>query len=245
MNRAPNDALDKATYSQEGEEDLKNTSRDDKDDQPQYEWDDQEYKTNFVHFINEEPIIDTTIWVSARTIDKTVEPVYDHHARIKNRSRPSQKCDEYRAISVFWEIGGIKAHCLIDSGCEGVMISSEFTWAVKIQTFALEKPIGTQLAVTGSKSVINYGTNRTIKINGKELKEYFNIVNIDYYDTILGTLFLKKFKVAIDFAKDCLKIKDNITLNEVDEYKNHGRKLPERNFSKSTEDQEIRHNSRE
>ena len=90
---------------------------------------------------------------------------------------------------------------------------------MKIKTFALEKPISIQLAVTGSKSVINYGTNMTIKINGEESKEYFDIVNIDYYDTILGTPFLKKFKVMIDFAKDCLKTKDNIILNQADEYK--------------------------
>ena len=132
--------------------------------------------------------------IAAETVDKTVETVYDHHARIKNRSRPSQKHNEYRAISVFWEIGGVKAHCLIDSSCEGVMISPEFIRAVKIKTFALEKPIGIQLAVTGSKSIINYGTNTTIKINGKELKEYFDVVNIDYYNAILGTPFLKKFK---------------------------------------------------
>ena len=36
--------------------------------------------------------------------------------------------------------------------------------------------------VTGSKSVINYGADATIKYNGKELKEYFDIINIDYYD---------------------------------------------------------------
>ena len=70
--------------------------------------------------------------------------------------------------------------------------------------------MGIQLAVMGSKFVINYGTNTTIKINGEESKEYFNVVNIDYYDAILGTLFLKKFKVAIDFMKDCLKIEDKI-----------------------------------
>ena len=89
---------------------------------------------NFVCFINEEPIIDTTIRIAAGHVDKMVEPVYDHHARIKNRSRPSWKRDEYRAISVFWEIGGVKAHWLIDSDCEGVMISLEFTQAAKIKT---------------------------------------------------------------------------------------------------------------
>ena len=109
------------------------------------------------------------------------------------------------------------------------MISPEFTRAAKIKTFALEMPIGIQLAVMGSKSVINYGTNTTIKINGEELKEYFDVVNIDYYNAILGTLFLKKFKVVIDFAKDCLKIKSKIILNQVDEYK-----IREGNSQKST-----------
>ena len=101
MNRAPNDALKESAYPQEGEEDLKNNSGDDKEDQSQYEWDDEEYKVSFVHFINEEPVIDTTIRVAAGAIDKTVEPVYNHCARIKNRSRPLWKHDEYRAISVF------------------------------------------------------------------------------------------------------------------------------------------------
>ena len=105
------------------------------------------------------------------------------------------------------------------------MISPKFTRAAKFKTFALEKPIGIQLAVMGSKSIINYGTNTTIKINGEELKEYFDVVNIDYYDAILGTQFLKKFKVTIDFAKDCLKNEDKIILNQADEIKS-GKETP-------------------
>ena len=97
MNKAPNDALEESAYPQEGEEDLKNNSGEDEEDKSQYEWDDQEYKVDFICFINKEPVIDTTIRIAAGTIDKTVEPVYDHCARI----RPSQKHDEYREISVF------------------------------------------------------------------------------------------------------------------------------------------------
>ena len=85
------------------------------------------------------------------------------------------------------------------------------------------------MAVTGSKSIINYGTNTTIKINGEESKEYFEVVNIDYCNAILRTPFLKKFKVAIDFAKDCLTIKDKIILNQADEYT-----IRERTSQKST-----------
>ena len=103
-------------------------------------------------------------------INKLEEPVYNHRVRIKERSRPLQKCNDNQPISVFWEIGGVKAHCLIDSGCEGIMISPSFIRVVKIKPFLLDKPIGIQLAVTGSKSVINYGSNAAIKYNGKELK---------------------------------------------------------------------------
>ena len=69
------DALEEAAYPKEGEDDLKNNSGDNKEDQPQYEWDDQKYKANFICFINEELIIDTTIQVAvaAGTVDKVVD----------------------------------------------------------------------------------------------------------------------------------------------------------------------------
>ena len=99
------------------------------------------------------------------------------------------------------------------------MISPNFIRAVKIEPFPLDKPIGIQLAVMGRKSIINYDVNETIKYNEKESKEYFDIVNIDYYDAILGTPFLRKHKVVIDFVNNCLKIKDNIIHNQANEYK--------------------------
>ena len=75
------------------------------------------------------------------------------------------------------------------------------------------------MAVTGSKSVINYGANATIKYEGRELKEYFDIINIDYYDVILGTPFLRKHEVIIDFMNNCLRMKDKIVCNQANEYK--------------------------
>ena len=99
------------------------------------------------------------------------------------------------------------------------MISPNFIRAVKIEPFLLDKPIGIQLAVTGSKSVINYGANVTIKYKGRESKEYFNIININYYDAILGTPFLRKHEVIIDFMNNCLRIKHKIIHNQANEYK--------------------------
>ena len=99
------------------------------------------------------------------------------------------------------------------------MISPNFIREAKIEPFLLDKPIGIQMTVTGSISVINYGANATIKCKGKELKEYFNIINIDYYDSILGTPFLRKHEVIIDFVNNCLKVKDKIIRNQANEYK--------------------------
>ena len=146
------------------EEETLNESLD--EDEEMYLWDELEYKANYVHFISNGDT-EEQMQVASAVIDKLVLPVYDHRARIKERSRPLQKCNDNQPISVFWEIGGVKAHCLIGSGCERIIISPNFIRAARIKPFLLDKPIGIQLAVTGSKSVINYGANVTIKYSGK------------------------------------------------------------------------------
>ena len=93
----------------------------------------------------------------------------------------------------------MKAHCLLDSGSEGVLLSPEFTQATGIKTFALEKPIALQLACIGSQSMINYGTHVTIKIGCKVVEDYFDIVNVEHYNAILGTPFLRKMGIVLDF----------------------------------------------
>ena len=44
--------------------------------------------------------------------------------------------------------------------------------------------------------MINYRTHVTIKIGCKVVKEYFNI---EHYDMILGTPFLRKMRIVLDF----------------------------------------------
>ena len=75
------------------------------------------------------------------------------------------------------------------------------------------------MAVTGSKSVINYGANATIKYEGRESNKYFDIINIDYYDVILGTPFIRKHEVIINFMNNCLGLKDKIIHNQANKYK--------------------------
>ena len=46
--------------------------------------------------------------------------------------------------------------------------------------------------------MINYGTHVTIKIGCKVVEEYFDIANIERYDMILGTPFLRKMGIVLD-----------------------------------------------
>ena len=48
--------------------------------------------------------------------------------------------------------------------------------------------------------MINYGTRATIKkIGCKVVKEYFDITNVEHYNAILGTPFLRKMGIVLDF----------------------------------------------
>ena len=47
--------------------------------------------------------------------------------------------------------------------------------------------------------MINYRTRATIKIGRKVVEEYFAIANIEHYDAILGTPFLRKMGIVLDF----------------------------------------------
>ena len=60
------------------------------EDEEMYSWDELEYKVNYVCFISNKDT-ELQLQVTSAVIDKLEEPVYDHRARIKERSRPLQK----------------------------------------------------------------------------------------------------------------------------------------------------------
>ncbi|KIJ32261.1 hypothetical protein M422DRAFT_131202, partial [Sphaerobolus stellatus SS14] len=103
-------------------------------------------------------------------------------------------------------IDGAKAHCLLGSGCEGIMMSSDFVRANKLPKLELEKPVILQLGCVGSKSTVQYGLTVKILLGNQKYDEYFDITNVNYYDIILGTPFLHQFEILLDFKNNCVKL---------------------------------------
>ena len=97
---------------------------------------------------------------------------------------PPHSQDSSQTLSGFWKVNGTHAYCLLDSSCEGVMVSPDFAHATGMKLTKLEQPVGLQLACVGSKSTINYGTEATIMFSNTHIEEYLNVVNINYYDVI-------------------------------------------------------------
>jgi hypothetical protein len=103
---------------------------------------------------------------------------------------------------------GLEAYMLLDSGCTSDSISPEFATSANLKVHELEEPVPLQLGTVGSCSKINFGLFTEFKLGKTEGKHYFNVVNIDRYDAILGTVFMRKHGISLDFDLDEVRVKE-------------------------------------
>ena len=113
------------------------------------------------------------------------------------RSNALQRCIEVTA-----PINGLPARILLDGGSNTNMISPEFATVSKVTAVELQEQMTLQLAVTGSRSKINYGTWVPIEFGPVRTDIYFDIANIDGYDAILGTPFLWEHGISPIYEGD-------------------------------------------
>ena len=88
------------------------------------------------------------------------------------------------------------------------MLSPEFATVAKAPAIELQEQMTLQLAVTGSRSKINYGSWVPVKFGPINAKVYFDIANIEGYDAILGTPFLWEHGVSPIYKDDGWVMKD-------------------------------------
>jgi hypothetical protein len=62
----------------------------------------------------------------------------------------------------------------------------------------LGEPMGIQLGCKGSKSKIVFSTSWPVRYSSIVRTHYFDVVNIDRFDTIIGMGFMHKFGITLE-----------------------------------------------
>ena len=118
--------------------------------------------------------------------------------------------EENKTFIVMVKVNGQEAIMLLDSGCTTDAISPEMVRVADLKVYELMEQVPIQLGTRGSQSKINYGTKTCIKYGHVNARHYFDIVNINRYDVILGTVFMRKHGIILDFEQDKIRHKDQI-----------------------------------
>lgn len=84
----------------------------------------------------------------------------------------------------------------------------ELTRIIELKIYEQKKQVPLQLSTRGSQSKINYSTKACIKYGLVEAIQYFDIVNINRYDVTLGTMFMRKHRIVLDFKRNQVRIGD-------------------------------------
>jgi hypothetical protein len=79
-----------------------------------------------------------------------------------------------------------------------------------LKVYELKEQVPVQLGTKGSQYKINYGTKACIKYGPIDASHYFDMVNIDRYDVILGTVFMRKHRIVLNFGKDQVRMGDKM-----------------------------------
>ncbi len=113
---------------------------------------------------------------------------------------------EDTGLTMYMRINGLEAIVLFDSGSTGDSISPEFAKVAQILTFELENPTQLQLGCSGSRSRITHGAQAPLIIGETTVDVYMDVVNLDRYDVVLGTPFMRRLGVILDFGKSQITI---------------------------------------
>jgi hypothetical protein len=102
-------------------------------------------------------------------------------------------------------VNNIKAYTLLNSGSTMVSITQDFMRVVKLRVQELANPVPLQLGTVGSHSMINFGAKAHLQVGPiNDNNVYLNVVNIDRYNMIIRTPFMRKHGLVLDFGMNTL-----------------------------------------
>jgi Retroviral aspartyl protease len=118
---------------------------------------------------------------------------------IGTMNHPLQDNGETLSLTAYVNINGTKAYTLFDSGSTTDVVTPNFTRVAGLTVKELAKPVTLQLGCSGSWSKVNFTTVSSIEFASIDVDMYLDIANLDKYDTILGTPFMRKHGISLDF----------------------------------------------
>ena len=105
------------------------------------------------------------------------------------------------------DFNGVRAYVLFDSGSTSDSVSPSFTMVANMTVIELQNPAVLQLGCRGSRSMINFGAEGVMTFAGVKDTTYLDVVNLDRYDIVLGTPFLHKYGVSLDFGTRTIRVR--------------------------------------
>jgi len=140
---------------------------------------------------------------------KRTPPIMDSKLRISRQAGEypaNRSADVRRTLTAEINIAGIDAFVLFDSGAETDAVSPDFVRACNIPLLELPNPMVLQMGTKGSRSCVYYGSNIDVCIHGISKSHYFDVVNIDRYDAILGAPWLNTNKAILNFKNHVVSL---------------------------------------
>ncbi|KIK16760.1 hypothetical protein PISMIDRAFT_82931, partial [Pisolithus microcarpus 441] len=105
--------------------------------------------------------------------------------------RPAVPPQAHTCVVVKAQVNGCEALTMIDTGSMTNFMSPAFATISKLPTFTLASQLTLQLGCVRSCSKIMHGSQMKLHLGAFTCDTYFNIMNIDQYDCILGIPFLQ------------------------------------------------------
>jgi hypothetical protein len=92
-------------------------------------------------------------------------------------------------------------------GSMTTLVTHDFVQVANLKVVQLENPVTLQLRMVGSHSMINFGARTYLELGPvREDNAYLDIINIDQYNMIISTPFMRKHGLVLDFNTNSLRI---------------------------------------
>ncbi|KAJ6451690.1 hypothetical protein DFH09DRAFT_1351896 [Mycena vulgaris] len=115
-------------------------------------------------------------------------PVSAEPGTIGLMDQPSRSSKTIACLSALIKVGSSSAYALFNSGSNTDLVTPEYANAISDVRIPLTEQI-------------NFGTRVPIDFGGVKGHLYFDQVNLDRYDTVIGTPFMNRHGVVLDFGK--------------------------------------------